>query len=88
MIILQVMDFESGVLKADASERQKSGLPGNALGLLPNIKVLFRWADSHGKGRDLERFYYGEFAAKENHVACPGTRNCSAVCACSQVAAF
>jgi hypothetical protein len=49
MIILQVMDFESGVLKADASERQKSGLPGNALGLLPNIKVLLDGRTVTGK---------------------------------------
>ena len=72
MSIQQNMHFESGLLSVEASgdfslENAKQAFLG-ILRLLPTIrpeKILFDGRTVIGKPRDMERFYYGEFAATE-----------------------
>jgi hypothetical protein len=72
MSILQEMHFESGVLKVDVrGEFSLQEAKRTFLEMLEAVsryraeKVLLDGRTLKGKPEDLERFYYGEFAAEE-----------------------
>ena len=74
MSIQQNMHFQSGLLSVDASgEFSLEDAKQAFLELLKAIahyqaeKILFDGRKVKGKPGDLERFYYGEFAARETH---------------------
>jgi hypothetical protein len=74
MSIQQHMHFQSGLLRIDASgefslEDAKQAFLEmlKAVGLHKAEKILLDARNVKGKPGDLERFYYGEFAARENH---------------------
>jgi hypothetical protein len=74
MSILQVMHFESGLLKVDArgefslEEAKRAFLEMlEAVAQYRAEKVLVDGRNVKGKPEDFERFLYGEFAAKETH---------------------
>ena len=72
MSIQQKMHFQSGLLKVDASgefslEDAKQAFL-EMLGAVAQYKaekILFDGRNVKGKPEDMERFFYGEFAAKE-----------------------
>ena len=68
------MHFQSGLLRVDASgEFSLEGAKQAFLELLEAVaqykaeKILFDGRNVRGKPGDMERFYYGEFAARETH---------------------
>ena len=72
MSILQKMHFESGLLKVEATgefsldEAKRAFLEVlEAVAQYRTKKVLLDGRTLKGKPGDLERFYYGEFAAEE-----------------------
>lgn len=74
MSIQQNMHFQSGLLSVDASgEFSLEDAKQAFLELLKAIahyqaeKILLDGRNVKGKPGDLERFYYGEFAARETH---------------------
>jgi SpoIIAA-like len=74
MSIQQNMHFQSGLLSVDASgEFSLEDAKQAFLELLKAIahyqaeKILLDGRNMKGKPGDLERFYYGEFAARETH---------------------
>ena len=74
MSMQQNMHFESGLLSVDASgEFSLADAKRAFLELLEAIaqyqaaKILFDGRNVKGKPGDMERFYYGEFAATETH---------------------
>ena len=68
------MHFESGLLSVDASgefslEDAKQAfleLHGSVVQYKAE-KILLDGRNVHGNPKDMERFYYGEFAARETH---------------------
>src|SRR6476660_4154389 len=74
MSFQQNMHFESGLLSVDASgdfslEDAKQAFL-EMLGAVARHKaeqILFDGRNVRGKPGDMERFYYGEFAARETH---------------------
>jgi hypothetical protein len=74
MSIQQNMHFQSGLLSVDASgefslEDAKQAFLEllKAIALYQAEKILLDGRNMKGKPGDLERFYYGEFAARETH---------------------
>ena len=74
MSIQQHMHFQSGLLRVDASgefslEDAKQAFLEmlKAVGQHKAEKILLDARNVMGKPGDLERFYYGEFAARESH---------------------
>ena len=74
MSMQQNMHFQSGLLSVDASgEFSLQDAKQAFLELLKAIeqyqaeKILFDGRNVKGKPGDMERFYYGEFAARETH---------------------
>jgi hypothetical protein len=74
MSIQQHMHFQSGLLRVDASgefslEDAKQAFLEmlKAVGQHKVEKILLDARNVMGKPGDLERFYYGEFAARESH---------------------
>ena len=74
MSIQQNMHFQSGLLSIDASgEFSLEDAKQAFLELLEAVvqykaeKILFDGRNVKGKPEDMERFYYGEFAARETH---------------------
>jgi hypothetical protein len=74
MSIQQNMHFQSGLLSIDASgefslEDAKQAFFEllNAIAQYQAEKILLDGRKIKGKPGDLERFYYGEFAARETH---------------------
>ena len=68
------MHFESGLLRVDASgEFSLEDAKQAFLEMLGAVvqykaeKILFDGRNVKGKPKDMERFYYGEFAATETH---------------------
>ena len=74
MTIQQNMHFQSGLLSVDASgEFSLEDAKQAFLEMLEAVaqhkaeKILFDGRNVKGRPEDLERFYYGEFAARETH---------------------
>ena len=74
MSLQQHMHFQSGLLRVDASgefslEDAKQAFLEmlKAVGQHKAEKILLDARNVMGKPGDLERFYYGEFAARESH---------------------
>ena len=74
MSIQQKMHFQSGLLNVDANgEFSLEGAKQAFLEMLGAVaqykagKILFDGRTVKGKPADMERFYYGDFAASETH---------------------
>ena len=74
MSMQQIMHFHSGLLSMDASgefslEDAKQAFLEmlEAVALHKAEKILFDARNMKGKPKDMERFYYGEFVAREAH---------------------
>ena len=74
MTIQQNMHFQSGLLSVDASgEFSLEDAKQAFLEMLEAVaqhkaeKILFDARNMKGRPKDLERFYYAEFAARETH---------------------
>jgi hypothetical protein len=81
------MHFESGLLSVDASG--DFSLEDAKLAFLEMLgavaqykaeKILLDGRNVNGNPRDIERFYYGEFAARETRRIVVEHNICAAVC--------
>ena len=77
MSLQQKMHFESGLLSVDASgEFSLEDAKQAFLEMLEAVvqykaeKILLDGRNVKGNPRDMERFYYGEFAARETQQDC------------------